>query len=64
MTATSKGVWLDTASGKVVETEPTEGVQLAAPGTEITPAVQAAIDAAREAAPAERAVAPKAKEKR
>lgn len=35
--AVSKGVWLDTKSGKVVESQPEEGVVLVAPGTESTP---------------------------
>lgn len=35
--AASKGVWVDTQSGKVVESQPVEGVQLVAPGVEATP---------------------------
>jgi hypothetical protein len=34
---TSKtGIWVDTKTGKVVETQPEEGVQLVAPGGEVT----------------------------
>lgn len=40
----TKGVWLDLGSGQVVHSEPEEGIQLAAPGTKITPDVQRRID--------------------
>ena len=43
--AASKGVWLDTKTGKVVESQPEEGVQLIAPGVEATPDEQARVDA-------------------
>jgi hypothetical protein len=42
--AGSKGVWFDTKAGKVVESQPEEGVQLVAPGVEATAAEQAAVD--------------------
>ena len=45
MADSNKGVWFDTQANKVVHSEPVEGIQLAAPGTEITPSVQASIDA-------------------
>jgi hypothetical protein len=38
------GVYVDTQTGKVVRKEPEQGIQLVAPGGEITDAVQAAID--------------------
>lgn len=38
------GVYFDTKSKKVVKSPPEEGVQLVAPGGEITEAVQADID--------------------
>lgn len=42
---TSKnGVFFDTKAGKVVKTQPEEGIQIVAPGGEITPAVQEDID--------------------
>jgi hypothetical protein len=44
------GVFIDTKTGQVVDSQPEEGVQLVAPGTEITPAAQRAIDDARTAA--------------
>jgi hypothetical protein len=47
----SKGVWIDSRTGKVVTTQPEEGVQLHAPGTEMTPDVEAAIKAAKAAEP-------------
>jgi hypothetical protein len=43
--AASKGVWLDSKTGKVVESQPEEGVQLVAPGVEATAAEQARVDA-------------------
>ena len=53
MAVSESGVWLDNATGKVVTTEPTEGVQLVAPGGEVTPAVEAAIARAEGEAPLE-----------
>jgi hypothetical protein len=45
MTETSKnGVFFDTKNQKVVKTQPEEGIQIVAPGGEITPSVQADID--------------------
>lgn len=35
--AAHKGVWFDTKAGKVVESQPEEGVVLLAPGVEPTP---------------------------
>lgn len=43
--ASSKGVWFDTKAGKVVESQPEEGVQLVAPGVDATPDEQARVDA-------------------
>lgn len=42
------GVYFDTKNSKVVESPPEEGVQLVAPGGEITPAVQDDIDRYRD----------------
>lgn len=48
---TSKnGLWIDTRTNKVVDSEPVEGRLLVAPDGEITAAVQAVIDAAKAAA--------------
>lgn len=45
MADTSKsGVFFDTKTNKVVNSQPEEGVQLVAPGQEITPDRQAEID--------------------
>ncbi len=44
MADTKSGVWFDSKSRKVVKSQPEEGIQLAAPGAEITPDVQASID--------------------
>jgi hypothetical protein len=51
--ARNEGVWIDTRTGQVVTAEPEEGVLLAAPGAELTPDIEAAIEAAKAAAPAE-----------
>jgi hypothetical protein len=48
MASKSKGVWVDTRTGKVVEKEPEQGVQIVAPDTEVTPAVQEQIDRAKD----------------
>lgn len=45
--AASKGVWLDSKTGKVVESQPEEGVQLVAPGTESTPDAERLIEVYR-----------------
>lgn len=45
--AASKGVWFDTKSGKVVESQPEEGVQLVAPGTEFTPDAERLVEVYR-----------------
>lgn len=45
--AVSKGVWFDTKAGKVVESQPEEGVQLVAPGTESTPDAERLIESYR-----------------
>lgn len=42
--AENSGVWFDTKNGKVVKKQPEEGIQLVAPGNEITPDVQEDID--------------------
>jgi len=44
MADSKNGVWFDTKAGKVVNSEPEEGVQLVAPGQEVTAAAQATID--------------------
>lgn len=55
--ATAKnGVYFDTKAGKVVEKQPEEGIQLVAPGGEITAAVQARIDNYNAAASGDTAV--------
>ncbi len=51
MADSDTGVWIDTATGQVVTSEPTEGVQLAAPGVTIDDPTAALIAAARAAAP-------------
>jgi hypothetical protein len=52
MTEISKtGKWVDNETGQVVDSEPENGKQLVAPGGEVTPQVQAAIEAAEAAAP-------------
>lgn len=53
---TKTGIWVDTRTGKVVRSEPVEGRLLAAPGSEITPQLAAAIDAEGEEATAPPAV--------
>lgn len=62
------GKWVDSKTGKVVDKQPEEGIQLVAEGTPITPDVKAAIEAAETAAegsaPVERTVSTKATEKR
>lgn len=42
--AESKGTWYDTKAGKVVTSQPEEGIQLVAPGVEATPDEQARVD--------------------
>lgn len=51
--AAAKGVWLDTKTGKVVESEPEEGLVLVAAGVEATAADQARVDAYKANTPAE-----------
>lgn len=41
------GVFFDTKTGKVVDGQPEEGIQIVAPGGEVTPAAQKEIDAYR-----------------
>lgn len=48
--AANKGTWIDTKTGKVVTSEPEEGVQLISPNVEPTPADEAAVEAAKAAA--------------
>ena len=55
--AASKGVWLDSKTGKVVESQPEEGVQLVAPGVEATPDEQARVDAYKAAVAEEKSPA-------
>lgn len=55
--AASKGVWVDAKTGKVVESQPEEGVQIVAPGVEPTPADLAAVEAAKVAASGEKSEA-------
>ncbi len=57
--AESKGAWFDTKSGKVVSSEPEEGIQLVAPGVEATDAEQARVDAYRDAPAVEQTVTTK-----
>lgn len=40
----SKGAWWDSKAGKVVASEPEEGVQIVAPGMELTDALKAELD--------------------
>lgn len=51
--AASKGVWLDTKTNKVVESQPEEGVQLVAPGVEATPDELARVELYKAGVPAE-----------
>jgi hypothetical protein len=44
------GVFIDTKTGKVTESQPEEGIQLVAPGSPVTPDAQRAIDNAKAAA--------------
>jgi hypothetical protein len=63
--AKNTGTWIDNKTGKVVTSQPEEGVQLIAPGVEVTPDDQRAVDAAKaaqaEAAEAAEAEKPAAK---
>ena len=43
--ATSKGVWFDTQTQKVVTSQPEQGLQLVAPGVEATPDDEARVEA-------------------
>jgi hypothetical protein len=45
------GLWVDQATGQVVESAPRKGVQLVPPGGELRPDRKRAIDAARAEAP-------------
>lgn len=45
------GMWVDTQTGQVVDTQPAEGRLLVAPGGVVTADVQSAIDRARASAP-------------
>lgn len=57
------GKWVDTTTGQVVDSEPTEGRQLVAPGSPITPQAAHRIRQAEETAPVvETATAPEAEE--
>lgn len=49
-TVSKSGVYIDTKTGKVVEKQPEEGVQLVAPGGTIDASVQQQIDWAKDAA--------------
>lgn len=51
--AENKGTWLDTKTGKVVTSQPEEGVQLVSPNVEPTAADEAAVEAAKASQPAE-----------
>lgn len=50
MAESKNGVFFDTKANKVVESEPEEGVQIVAPGAEITADLQADIDRYKDAA--------------
>lgn len=54
------GVFIDTKTGKVVQSQPEEGIQLVAPGGTIDDAAQAAIDAANQPADTDKTVTTKA----
>lgn len=41
------GVFIDSKTGKVVESQPEEGVQIVPPGSEITPDMEKAVEAAK-----------------
>lgn len=60
--AENKGKWLDSKTGKVVDSQPEEGVQLLSPNVEPTPNDEAAVKAAEDAAKGEDA--PKAAAKK
>ena len=47
------GVFIDTKTGEVVESQPEEGIQLVPPGGTIDPAAAQAIEAAKKAASGE-----------
>lgn len=48
MSEISNGVWFDSKANKVVESEPEEGVQLIAPGKEVTPLDQLTVQQYRD----------------
>lgn len=50
------GVFFDSVANRVVDAPPVEGVQIVAPGAEVTPAVQVVIDRYQEGAAVEVAV--------
>lgn len=45
--AENKGTWIDSKTGKVVTKQPEEGVQVVSPNVEMTPADEAAVEAAK-----------------
>lgn len=57
--AENKGTWIDNKTGKLVTSQPEEGVQVVSPNVEPTPADEAAVEAAK-AALADEAPASKA----
>lgn len=55
--AENKGTWIDTKTGKVVTSQPEEGVQIVSPNVDPTPADEAAVEAAKASVAAEPAPA-------
>lgn len=47
--AENKGTWIDSKTGKLVTSQPEEGVQVVSPNVEVTPADEAAVEAAKAA---------------
>ena len=47
--AENKGSWIDSKTGKVVTSQPEEGVQLVSPNVEPTPDDEAAVQRAKDA---------------
>lgn len=64
MTISETGAWIDDETGAIVFVPPTYGTQLAAPGCEIDPIVEALIMSAPKGKKIEKAVAKAPVEKR
>ena len=47
----ASGIYLDTSTGQIVDQPPAEGVQIVAPGTEVTSAAKAEVERHKATAP-------------